>query len=152
MHLSSSQFTSFDSPGFLVFQARYTVLARSNPDSVSSILGRPAEADLGPVTRYQCHSFHRPHIDLTAEASFMGGAHQRTKKKRDTDYGLAKSSHGKRTSGYFMQHLKDSCEAHRTIQPDPPVALTVQLRKTRVEIHEGLPRAQSSLATQIRTE
>ena len=65
---------------------------------------------------------------------------------------LAKTKHSRMVSNNFSKQWQTSWETYRSTKPNPANALTSPLSKARLRIHEGLAKAESSLATQIRTE
>ena len=73
--------------------------------------------------------------------------HQQQSNKR-----LAKKAFSKKAQSIFTQQWRSMWEAYRATKSDPSASLTAGLSRKRLQIHEGLARAQSSLATQIRTE
>ena len=56
------------------------------------------------------------------------------------------------TSHFNLWQWRISWEAYKSTKPNPTAALATPLNKKRLRIHEGLAKAESSLATQIRTE
>lgn len=65
---------------------------------------------------------------------------------------LARAKHSKMICNHFSKQWQISWEACKLANPNPTAALTNPLNKKRLRIHKGLAKAESSLATQIRTE
>ena len=65
---------------------------------------------------------------------------------------LARAKRSKTISSHVLEQWQSSWEAYRLTKTTPIAALTTPLSKKRLRIHEGLAKAESSLATQIRTE
>lgn len=72
--------------------------------------------------------------------------------QQQSDYRLAKKVFSKKTQSIFTQQWRSMWEAYRATKTDPSASLAAGLSRKRLQIHEGLARAESSLATQIRTE
>lgn len=67
-------------------------------------------------------------------------------------YRLAKSKHAKQICSHYVKQWQTSWEAYKATKLNPNASLAASLNKKRLQIHEGLAKAQSSLATPIRTE
>ena len=65
---------------------------------------------------------------------------------------LARIKHARIISNHFSKQWQSSWEAYKSTKSSPTAALTTPLSKKRLCMHEGLAKAESSLATQIRTE
>ena len=65
---------------------------------------------------------------------------------------LARAKHSQMISNHFSKQWQISWEAYKSTKSNPIATLTAPLNKKRLRIHEGLAKAESSLATQICTE
>ena len=81
-----------------------------------------------------------------------GKNQQQNSFKTGSAFQPARAKRSKTLSSHFLKHWQSSWEAYRLTKTNPTASLTTALSKKRLCIHEGLAKAEGSLATHIRTE
>lgn len=65
---------------------------------------------------------------------------------------MEKSTYSKTICAYFTKPWQNSWEFYKSRKLNPSISITTDLNSNGLRIHEGLAKAKSSLATQVRTE
>ena len=69
-------------------------------------------------------------------------------RQRENDHCVTKSTSSKTIRAYFTKQWQNSWDSYKSRKLNPSISITTDLNSKRLHIHEGLAKAESSLATQ----